>query len=135
MDSLTVGTTVVRRHDWVTIDGATGRVMQGRVRMVPPETGEDYRRLLAWADAQRQLRVRANADTPHDAEVAVRMGAEGIGLCRTEHMFFQGNRIQAMREMILADDATARAVALAKLLPLATGGLSSASFERWRDAR
>ncbi len=116
--SLTVGTTVVRRHDWVTIDGATGRVMQGRVRMVPPETGEDYRRLLAWADTQRQLRVRANADTPHDAEVAVRMGAEGIGLCRTEHMFFQGNRIQAMREMILADDETARLNALAKLLPL-----------------
>ncbi|HKG26806.1 MAG TPA: pyruvate, phosphate dikinase, partial [Thermomicrobiales bacterium] len=115
---LTVGTTVVRRHDWVTIDGATGRVMQGRVRMVPPETGEDYRQLLAWADAQRRLRVRANADTPHDAAVAVRMGAEGIGLCRTEHMFFQGNRIQAVREMILADDVTARATALAKLLPL-----------------
>jgi pyruvate,orthophosphate dikinase len=116
--SLTVGATVVRRHDWITIDGGTGRVMLGRVRMVPPETGEDYRRLLAWADTQRRLSVRANADTPQDAAVAVRMGAEGIGLCRTEHMFFQGTRIQAMREMILADDATARDVALAKLLPL-----------------
>src|SRR5215212_3473069 len=115
---LTVGTTTVRRHDWVTIDGATGRVMKGRVRMVPSETGEDYRQLLAWADAQRQLQVRANADTPHDAVVAVRMGAEGIGLCRTEHMFFHGDRIQAVREMIIADDASARAVALAKLLPL-----------------
>jgi pyruvate,orthophosphate dikinase len=115
---LKVGATVVRRHDWVTIDGATGRVMKGRVKMVPPDTGEDYRQLLAWADEQRRLRVRANADTPQDAEVAVRMGAEGIGLCRTEHMFFQGNRIQTMREMILADDETARNAALAKLLPL-----------------
>ncbi|MGI8477877.1 MAG: putative PEP-binding protein, partial [Thermomicrobiales bacterium] len=114
----TVGGTVVRRHDWLTIDGATGRVMHGRVAMVQPETGEEYRQLLDWADAERGLRVRANADTPHDAEVAVRLGAEGIGLCRTEHMFFQGNRIQAVREMILADDGAARAVAIAKLLPL-----------------
>ena len=114
----TVGTTVVRRHDWVTIDGATGRVMQGRVAMVQPETGEDFRQVLAWADAERGLRVRANADTPHDAAVAVQLGAEGIGLCRTEHMFFQGTRIQVVREMILADDDAARAVALAKLLPL-----------------
>ncbi len=115
---LTVGDTVVRRHDWLTIDGATGRVMRGRVATVRPETGEEYRQLLAWADAQRGLRVRANADTPHDAAVAVRLGAEGIGLCRTEHMFFQGNRIQAVREMILADDGAARVAALAKLLPL-----------------
>nr|MDQ3045009.1 PEP-utilizing enzyme [Chloroflexota bacterium] len=115
---LTVGDIVVRRHDWLTIDGGTGRVMRGRVAMVQPETGEDYRQLLAWADAERGLRVRANADTPHDAALAVKLGAEGIGLCRTEHMFFQGNRIQAVREMILADDAAARDAALAKLLPL-----------------
>ncbi|MDQ3168405.1 MAG: pyruvate, phosphate dikinase [Chloroflexota bacterium] len=115
---LNVGETVVRRHDWLTIDGATGRVIRGRVRMVQPETGEDYRQLLAWADAERGLRVRANADTPRDAAVARKLGAEGIGLCRTEHMFFQGNRLQAMREMILADDATSRETALAKLLPL-----------------
>jgi pyruvate,orthophosphate dikinase len=114
----TVGDSVVRRHDWLTIDGATGRVMRGRVAMVQPDTGEDYRQLLAWADAERGLRVRANADTPHDAAVAVRLGAEGVGLCRTEHMFFQGNRIQAVREMILADDTPARAAAIAKLLPL-----------------
>ncbi len=114
----TVGDTVVRRHDWLTIDGVTGRVMQGRVAMVQPETGEDYRQVLAWADAVRGLRVRANADTPHDAKMAVRLGAEGIGLCRTEHMFFQGNRIQVVREMILADDAATRDAAIAKLLPL-----------------
>src|SRR5829696_6545604 len=115
---LTVGEAVVRRHDWLPIDGTTGRVMQGRVAMVQPETGEDYRQLLAWADAERGLQVRANADTPHDARVALRLGAEGSGLCRTEHMFFQGNRIQAMREMILADDTAARDTAIAKLLPL-----------------
>ncbi|MEJ7762929.1 MAG: pyruvate, phosphate dikinase [Thermomicrobiales bacterium] len=115
---LNVGETVVRRHDWLTIDGATGRVIRGRVRMIQPETGEDYRQLLGWADAERGLRVRANADTPRDAAVARKLGAEGIGLCRTEHMFFQGNRLQAMREMILADDATARETALAALLPL-----------------
>ncbi|MEA2530065.1 MAG: pyruvate, orthophosphate dikinase [Thermomicrobiales bacterium] len=115
---LTVGETVVRRHDWLTIDGGTGRVMRGRVATIRPETGEEYRQLLAWADAARGLRVRANADTPQDAALAVRLGAEGIGLCRTEHMFFQGTRIQAVREMILADDDAARAAALAKLLPL-----------------
>jgi pyruvate,orthophosphate dikinase len=110
--------TVVRRHDWVTIDGGTGRVMRGRVPMVQPELGDDYRRLLGWADEIRGLRVRANADTPHDAAVARRLGAEGIGLCRTEHMFFQGTRLQTMREMILADAAPDREAALAKLLPL-----------------
>jgi len=115
---LTVGEVVVRRHDWVTIDGTTGRVMQGRVAMVQPETGEDYRQVLAWADAERVLRVRANADTPGDATLARRLGAEGIGLCRTEHMFFQGDRIQAVREMILAEDAATRDAAIAKLLPL-----------------
>ena len=115
---LTVNGTVVRRHDWLTIDGGTGRVMRGRVSMVQPEMGEDYRRLLGWADDLRGLRMRANADTPHDAEVSRRLGAEGIGLCRTEHMFFQGTRIQTVREMILADTVADRDAALAKLLPL-----------------
>ena len=118
---LTVGDAVVRRHDWLTIDGATGRVMLGRVAMVQPETGGDFRQLLSWADAERVLGVRANADTPKDAAVAVRLGAEGIGLCRTEHMFFQGTRIQTVREMILADNGAARAAAIAKLLPLQRG--------------
>src|SRR5215217_113755 len=94
---LTVGEAVVRRHDWLTIDGASGRVMQGRVAMVQPEMGEDYRQVLAWADAERGLQVRANADTPHDAEVALRLGAEGIGLCRTEHMFFQARSAPSTR--------------------------------------
>jgi pyruvate,orthophosphate dikinase len=86
--------------------------------MVQPEMGEDYRRLLGWADDLRGLQVRANADTPHDAEVSRRLGAEGIGLCRTEHMFFQGTRIQTVREMILADTVADRDAALARLLPL-----------------
>jgi pyruvate,orthophosphate dikinase len=114
----TIGDTVVRRHDWLTIDGTSGRVMRGRVAMIQPEMSEDYHRLLAWADEIRSLQVRANADTPHDASVARRLGAEGIGLCRTEHMFFEGPRIQAVREMILADDAAQRDVAIDKLLPL-----------------
>jgi pyruvate,orthophosphate dikinase len=114
---LTAGETVIRRHDWLTIDGATGRVMQGRVPMVQPEIGEEYQQLLSWADAERTVRVRANADTPRDAETALKLGAEGIGLCRTEHMFFQGNRLQVMRQMILADDAETREAALATLLP------------------
>lgn len=114
----TVDGSVVRRHDWLTIDGGTGRVMRGRVPMVQPEMGEDYRHLVGWADEIRGLRVRANADTPLDADVSRRLGAEGIGLCRTEHMFFQGTRIQTVREMILADTEADRDIALAKLLPL-----------------
>jgi pyruvate,orthophosphate dikinase len=115
---LTVGDAVVERHEWVTIDGTTGRVMRGRVATVQPELGEEFRQVLAWADAIRALGVRANADTPEDAAVARGLGAEGIGLCRTEHMFFAGEPIGAVRAMILAETPEERAAALAALLPL-----------------
>lgn len=113
-----VGDVVVRRGEWLTIDGMTGRVMVGHVPTVQPELGEELYHLLAWADEIRGLGVRANADSPQDAETARRFGADGIGLCRTEHMFFEGARIQAVREMILAGSPEDRALALAKLLPL-----------------
>ncbi len=108
----------VKQGDWITVDGATGRVYAGRAALVPPELGGDFDRLLAWADRIRHLRVRVNADTPADAHRGRDFGAEGIGLCRTEHMFFEGERIGAMREMILAQDEAGRNKALAKLLPM-----------------
>jgi pyruvate,orthophosphate dikinase len=95
-----VGDVTVHEGDWITLDGGTGRVILGRVPTVEPEPTDDFRRLMEWADSYRTLRVRTNADTPHDSEVARRFGAEGIGLCRTEHMFFEGDRIDAVREMI-----------------------------------
>ncbi len=115
---LTVGDTVVRRDDWITIDGATGRVMLGQVPMTKPGLGGELDVLLDWADAIRILGVRANADTPHDATAAREFGAQGIGLCRTEHMFFEGDRIDAMRAMILADTLAERTAALDRILPL-----------------
>ncbi|HEU4882321.1 MAG TPA: pyruvate, phosphate dikinase [Longimicrobium sp.] len=113
-----VGDVVVHEGDWITLDGSTGRVILGKVPTVEPEPTDDFRRLMEWADAARTLRVRTNADTPHDSAVARRFGAEGIGLCRTEHMFFEGDRIDAVREMILAENGAARAIAVAKLLPM-----------------
>jgi pyruvate, orthophosphate dikinase len=112
------GGQTVAEGDWITLDGSTGRVILGRVPTVEPEPSAEFLRLMEWADRVRRLRVRTNADTPHDAEVARRFGAEGIGLCRTEHMFFEGDRIDAVREMILADSAAGRAVALDRLLPM-----------------
>src|SRR5919202_1500880 len=109
---------VVPKGEWITVDGSTGRVFLGRVPTVQPTLGEDFRELMTWADEFRRLRVRANADTPHDAQVARDFGAEGIGLCRTEHMFFGDERLAVMREMILAEGVGAREKALAKLLPL-----------------
>ncbi|HUK20162.1 MAG TPA: pyruvate, phosphate dikinase [Gemmatimonadales bacterium] len=109
---------VVKRGQLITVDGTTGRVLLGAAKLVQPKSGEHYARLMKWADARRRLRVRANADTPEDAKRAREFGAEGIGLCRTEHMFFQGDRIMAMREMIIAPDETGRRQALAKLLPM-----------------
>ncbi len=103
--------------DWISLDGASGHVMLGRVRTMAPSLGAHFHRLMAIADRHRRLKVRTNADTPHDAKVAREFGAEGIGLCRTEHMFFEESRIAAVREMILAETRGAREVALAKLLP------------------
>jgi pyruvate,orthophosphate dikinase len=113
-----VGETVVQEGDWITLDGSTGRVILGQVPTAEPELSEDFRRLMEWADGFRTLGVRTNADTPADSEVARRFGAEGIGLCRTEHMFFEGDRIDAVREMILAENGARRAIALARLLPM-----------------
>ncbi len=109
---------VVPKGEWITVDGSTGRVFLGQVPTVQPVLGDDFRELMTWADEFRRLRVRANADTPHDAQVARDFGAEGIGLCRTEHMFFGDERLAAMRQMILADGVGAREKALEKLLPL-----------------
>jgi len=108
----------VSRGDWITVDGTSGRVLLGQVPTIRPELDDYYRTVMAWADEIRTLQVRANADTPADAEAARRFGAQGIGLCRTEHMFFEGKRIAAMREMIMAPNAIARAEALAQLEPL-----------------
>jgi len=108
----------IQEGEWITVDGSTGRVFAGKTRLVPPELSGHYSRLMAWADGMRHLRVRVNADTPADAHRGRDFGAEGIGLCRTEHMFFEGDRISAMREMILASDGEGRKKALAKLLPM-----------------
>jgi pyruvate, orthophosphate dikinase len=104
--------------DVITIDGSTGQVLAGRVPMTEPALSGEFATLMGWADGVRKLGVRANADTPNDARVALKFGAEGIGLCRTEHMFFDEHRIRAVREMILADDEKSRRAALAKLLPM-----------------
>jgi pyruvate,orthophosphate dikinase len=111
--------TVIRAGDWITLEGSTGEVFRGQVptRDPNPDTPE-FREFMSWADRFRRLRVRANADTPNDARVARAFGAEGIGLCRTEHMFFEGDRIDAVREMILADDTAGRVRALEKILPM-----------------
>jgi len=107
----------VKEGDTITIDGATGEVMAGEVPTVQPELAGDFATLMVWADAVRRLKVRANAETPLDAKTAREFGAEGIGLCRTEHMFFDAARITAVRQMILAEDEAGRRAALAKLLP------------------
>jgi pyruvate, orthophosphate dikinase len=112
-----VGGREIREGDTLTIDGSTGEVMAGEVATVQPELSGDFGTLMVWADGSRRMKVRANAETPADAQVARDFGAEGIGLCRTEHMFFEASRITAVREMILASDEKGRRVALAKLLP------------------
>ena len=116
--TLVAGGHVLKKGDFITIDGATGQVLLGRVRMLQPELSGEFSTLMEWADEGRRLKVRANAETPADARQAREFGAEGIGLCRTEHMFFDEDRIIAMREMILADDERGRRSALAKLLPM-----------------
>ena len=116
--TLQAGGVTVKKGDIITIDGSTGQVLTGRVAMQEPALSGDFTTLMGWADRARKLRVRANADTPNDARVAMKFGAEGIGLCRTEHMFFDEDRIRAVREMILSDDEKMRRAALAKLLPM-----------------
>ncbi len=128
-----IGDTIIHEGDWITLDGGTGRVFAGELPTQPSEvmrvtngalsaneapTYQGFAQLMAWSDGYRTLKVRANADTPRDARVARNFGAEGIGLCRTEHMFFEGDRITAMREMIVARDESGRRRALDKLLPM-----------------
>ncbi|MCJ8517502.1 pyruvate,orthophosphate dikinase [Pseudorhizobium tarimense] len=112
------GGIILKKGDMVTVDGSSGHVLKGSVPMIQPELSGDFGRLMEWADKARRMTVRANADTPADAHAARSFGAEGIGLCRTEHMFFDGERIHVMREMILAEDEAGRRAALAKLLPM-----------------
>jgi len=107
----------LREGDFISLDGSTGKVYLGKIATQDPELGGNFGTLMSWADEIRRLRIRTNADTPYDAQVARKFGAEGIGLCRTEHMFFEGDRIKAVREMILASDLEGRKKALAKLLP------------------
>ena len=108
---------IFKEGDWISLDGSQGEVIEGKVPTVTPELSGNFGTLISWADEFRKLKVRTNSDTPHDSEVGRNFGAEGIGLCRTEHMFFEGDRIMAVREMILADDESGRRKALEKLLP------------------
>lgn len=117
-ETLSVAGQMFNKSDVITIDGTSGQVLDGEVAMLQPELSEDFATLMEWADEARTMAVRTNAETPADARMALSFGAEGIGLCRTEHMFFDGSRIMAMREMILADDAAGRRAALDKLLPM-----------------
>lgn len=112
-----VGGREVREGEVITIDGSSGEVMFGEVATVQPELSGDFGTLMVWADAARRMKVRANAETPADCRIARDFGAEGVGLCRTEHMFFEAGRITAVRQMILAEDEAGRRAALAKLLP------------------
>src|SRR5690606_33558674 len=115
--SFTNGHITVREGDWLSLNGSTGEVILGQQDLVAPELSGGFAEFMEWVDEFRSINVRANADTPADARQAIEFGAEGIGLCRTEHMFFEGDRIQAVREMILAGSEAERRAALAKLLP------------------
>jgi pyruvate,orthophosphate dikinase len=111
----------IQEGDWITVDGSTGKVFAGQAALIAPELSGNFTRVMRWADRIMQLRVRVNADTPADAHRGRDFGAEGIGLCRTEHMFFDGDRLVVMREMIVAQDSAGRQQALAKLLPMQRG--------------
>jgi len=119
--TMTVGSKVYKEGDWISLDGTSGQVYEGKVPTRDAELSGDFGTLMQLADRYKRLAIRANADTPEDAKVARNFGAVGIGLCRTEHMFFEGDRIKSVREMILADDEAGRRRALAKLLPMQRG--------------
>lgn len=116
--TMTIAGKVLKEGDWVSLNGSTGEVYEGKVGTMEAALSGDFSKLMTLAGKYAHMKVRANADTPHDAKIAFGFGAEGIGLCRTEHMFFEGDRIKSVREMILADDEAGRRVALAKLLPI-----------------
>jgi len=114
-----IGETVLKESDWISMNGTTGKIYGGQLKLIPanPETHNEYKHLMAWADDARKLKIRTNAETPADAKQAIQFGAEGIGLCRTEHMFFDDTRIMAMRKMILAENPKERRSAVMELLP------------------
>ncbi len=115
--SLTDGTNTVHEGDWLSINGTTGEVALGQLPLKPPKLSDDFKKFMKWVDVYRDMKVRTNADRPEDAQKAKEFGAEGIGLCRTEHMFFEGERIVAVRRMIMSDNEKERRKALEKLLP------------------
>ncbi len=117
-ETMTVGNATFHKGDVITVDGTTGEVLRGAIKMRQPELSGDFATLMGWADKARRLGVRTNADTPRDAEQAIEFGAEGIGLCRTEHMFFDEERILAMREMICSENEEGRRKALGRILPM-----------------
>ena len=116
--TMSIGSRTFKTGDVITIDGSLGQVLAGRMPMIEPKLSGEFGTLMGWADQVRKLGVRVNADTPEDARTAIKFGGEGIGLCRTEHMFFEETRIRTVREMILAEDEQARRAALSKLLPM-----------------
>ena len=116
--TMSIGTRTFKTGDVITIDGSVGQVLAGRMPMIEPKLSGEFGTLMGWADAVRKLGVRVNADTPEDARTAIKFGGEGIGLCRTEHMFFEETRIRTVREMILSEDEQSRRAALSKLLPM-----------------
>lgn len=116
-----IGSLTLKEGDFITLDGSSGEVIQGLVPTIAPSLNQDFQELMKWVDEVRVLKVRTNADTPHDSKVARSFGAEGIGLCRTEHMFFESDRIDAVREMILSDSRDGREQALKKILPMQKG--------------
>jgi len=118
--TIDISGTIIKEGELITINGATGEVMLGAVKTIEANLSGDFTKVMEWADKYRELQIRTNAETPTDCEAAVKFGAEGIGLCRTEHMFFEGDRITAVREMILAENLEGRKKALAKLLPIQT---------------
>jgi pyruvate,orthophosphate dikinase len=118
LKQFTVGGQVFKEGDYISLDGSTGTVYQGSIKTVSPELSGHFGTIMEWADSFRKLKVRTNADTPRDAAAAVAFGAEGIGLCRTEHMFFDEDRIPSVRRMILSETKEQRQVALAEILPM-----------------
>jgi pyruvate, orthophosphate dikinase len=129
LGTCTIGGTILKSGDWMTIDGTTGEVMSGQVATLEPQMSGEFAEFMRWGDDVRRMDVRTNADNPHDAEIARHFGAEGIGLCRTEHMFFEADRIVAMREMILANDVKGRRKALNKILPMQRGDFEEIFYE------
>ena len=114
-----IGDNILKEGDWITMNGTIGKIYKGQLDLIPadPDSNNEYKQLMMWADEYRELRIRTNAESPADAKQAIKFGAEGIGLCRTEHMFFDEDRILAMRKMILAADKESRRSAVMELLP------------------